>query len=161
MITSLFQKTIEVLSEDAVYCLACVLFGHKCPQKASRVKNFYSQPFRHWPAAVPACKVRRITKPPTTDHRPTGRCSIDPTTTETDHWLTDRSSTDPPITDSPTHRPYYNWPTTLWLTNLILTESPLDQFLSTTNFNSSFGMGTTYYWIGKTIYKMTDKKELW
>ena len=70
MITSLFQKTIEVLSEDAVYCLACVLFGHKCPQKASRVKNFYSQPFRHWPAAVPACKVRRITKPPTTDHRP-------------------------------------------------------------------------------------------
>ena len=44
-------------SEDAVYCLACVLFGHKFPEKASRVKNFYSQPFRHWPAAVSACKV--------------------------------------------------------------------------------------------------------
>ena len=44
-------------SEDAVYCLACVLFGHKFPEKASRVKNFYSQYFRHWPAAVSACKV--------------------------------------------------------------------------------------------------------
>ena len=42
-------------SEDAVYCLACVLFGYKFPEKASRVKNFYSQPFRHWPAAVSAC----------------------------------------------------------------------------------------------------------
>ena len=44
-------------SEDAVYCLACVLFGHKFPEKASRVKNVYSQPFRRWPAAVSACKV--------------------------------------------------------------------------------------------------------
>ena len=26
-------------SEDAVYCLACVLFGHKFPEKASRVKR--------------------------------------------------------------------------------------------------------------------------
>ena len=34
-------------SEDAVYCLACVVIGHKFPEKASRVKNFYSQPFRH------------------------------------------------------------------------------------------------------------------
>ena len=44
-------------SEDATYCLACVLFGHKFPEKASRVKKFYSQPSRHWPAAVSACKV--------------------------------------------------------------------------------------------------------
>ena len=44
-------------SEDAIYCLACVLFGHKFPEKSSRVKNFYSQHFRHWPAAVSACKV--------------------------------------------------------------------------------------------------------
>ena len=42
-------------SEDTVYCLASVLFGHKCPEKASRVKIFYSQPFSHWPAAVSAC----------------------------------------------------------------------------------------------------------
>ena len=33
-------------SEDAVYCLACVLCGHKFPEKASRVENFYSRPFR-------------------------------------------------------------------------------------------------------------------
>ena len=39
-------------SEDAVCCLACVLFDHKFPQKISRVKKCYSQPFRHWPAAV-------------------------------------------------------------------------------------------------------------
>ena len=44
-------------SEDAVYCLVCVLFGHKFPEKASRVKNFYSQPFRHCSAAVVVCKV--------------------------------------------------------------------------------------------------------
>ena len=44
-------------SEDAGYCLACVLFGHKFPEKASRVKSFYSQPLNHWPAAVSACKV--------------------------------------------------------------------------------------------------------
>ena len=43
-------------SEDAVYCLACALFG-KLLEKASRVKNVYSQPFRYWPAAVSACKV--------------------------------------------------------------------------------------------------------
>ena len=44
-------------NEDVVYCLACVLFGCKFPEKSSRVKNFYSQPFRHWPAAVSVCKV--------------------------------------------------------------------------------------------------------
>ena len=44
-------------SEDAGYCLACVLFGHKFPEKASRVKSFYPQPLNHWPAAVSACKV--------------------------------------------------------------------------------------------------------
>ena len=49
-------------SEDAVYCLACVLFGLKFPEKASRVKNFYSRPFRHWSAAVSACKVHAEVK---------------------------------------------------------------------------------------------------
>ena len=97
------------------------------------------------------------TDPPTTttDQRPTDMCSTDPSTT--DHRLIDRSSTDPPITDSPTQRPYYNWPTTLWLSNLIL----IGPILSTTNFNSSFGMATIYFWISKTIHKMIDKKERW
>ena len=37
--------------------MACVFFGHKFPEKASRVNNFYFQAFRHWPAAVSASKV--------------------------------------------------------------------------------------------------------
>ena len=37
--------------------MACVLFGHKFPEKGSIVKYFYSRPFRYWPAAVSACKV--------------------------------------------------------------------------------------------------------
>ena len=52
-----FPRLCYSPSEDAVYCLACVLFGHKFPAKASRVQSFYSQPFKHWPAAVSACKV--------------------------------------------------------------------------------------------------------
>ena len=39
-------------SEDASYCLSCVLFCHDFPTKASRVKNLFSQPFRAWPSAV-------------------------------------------------------------------------------------------------------------
>ena len=41
------------LSDDASYCLSCVLFGHDFPSKASWVKNPFSQPFRAWPSAVP------------------------------------------------------------------------------------------------------------
>ena len=37
--------------------MAYVLFGRKFPEKASRVKHFYSLTFRHWPAAVSACKL--------------------------------------------------------------------------------------------------------
>ena len=45
-------------SEDAAYCLSCVLFGYKFVGKALRVnKNLYSQPFRHWPAAVSIFKM--------------------------------------------------------------------------------------------------------
>ena len=44
-------------SEDAAHCLSCVLFGYKFVGKASRVKNLYSQPFRHWPAAVSIFKI--------------------------------------------------------------------------------------------------------
>ena len=65
--------------------------------------------------------LRRITKPPTTDHRPTDKCS-------TDYRPTYKCFTDSPKGPPPTHRTYYNWSTTLSLTNLILTESPLDQF---------------------------------
>ena len=39
-------------SEDAFYCLSCVLFGHDFPTKASQVKNLFPQPFRAWPIAV-------------------------------------------------------------------------------------------------------------
>ena len=39
-------------SEDASYCLSCVLFGHGFPTKASRVKNLFLQQFRAWPSAV-------------------------------------------------------------------------------------------------------------
>ena len=44
-------------SEHAAYCLSCVLFSYKFVGKASRVKNHYSQPFRHWPAAVSIFKI--------------------------------------------------------------------------------------------------------
>ena len=70
MITSLFQKPIEVLSLNGssrsfgyvilpvkMQFIVWILFRHKFPEKASRVKNFCSQPFRHWPAAVAASKV--------------------------------------------------------------------------------------------------------
>ena len=59
--TFAFQKQLNLLnmsgyccfpSEDASYCLSCVLFGHDFPTKASRVKNLFSQPFRAWPSAV-------------------------------------------------------------------------------------------------------------
>ena len=39
-------------SEDASYCLSCVLFGHDFPTKASQVRNLFSRPFRAWPSAV-------------------------------------------------------------------------------------------------------------
>ena len=97
-----------------------------------------------------------------TDHQLTDMPSTDPPTT--DHRLTDRSSTNTLITDLPTHRPpthppSYNWPPALWLSKLILTGVTTGLVLSITNFNSSFEMGTIYYWIHKIIYKMIGKKE--
>ena len=84
----------------------------------------------HWPPRIPTTdpltSAPQTHQQPTPDHRPTDMCSTNPPTT--DHQPTDRSSTDPPIINPLTHRPFYNWPTTLWLTNLILTETPLDQF---------------------------------
>ena len=156
MITSLFQKTIEVKMQFIVwlafYLVTSVLKRHQESKifipNLSDIGQRQSQPVKYG--------VSQNHRPPTTDP-PAGV----PTTQGPPKPTTDSPTGPPPTHRSPTHRPYYNWPTTLWLTNLILTESPLDQFLSTTNFNSSFGMGTTYYWIGKAIYKMTDKKELW
>ena len=84
------------------------------------IPTYWLPTIDHWPTN------RCSTNPPTTDHRPTDKCSTDPPTT--DHRLTDRSSIDPSITNSPTHRPYYNWPLILWLANLILTKYLLDQF---------------------------------
>ena len=43
-------------SEDAVYRLTCVLFGHKFPEK-TWVKKFYFQPSRQWSTAVSICKI--------------------------------------------------------------------------------------------------------
>ena len=43
--------------EDAAYCLSCVLFDYKFVGKTSRVKNLYSEPFRHWPSAVSIFKI--------------------------------------------------------------------------------------------------------
>ena len=66
MITSIFQKPTEVLSlNDSSGSLGYLILPVKIqfiaglvfPEKISRVKNFYSQPFRHWPSAVSACKV--------------------------------------------------------------------------------------------------------
>ena len=34
-------------TEDVAYCLSSILFGDMFPRKASRVKNLYTQPFRH------------------------------------------------------------------------------------------------------------------
>ena len=39
-------------SENAFYCLSCVLFGQDFPTKASWVKNLFSQPFMVWSSAV-------------------------------------------------------------------------------------------------------------
>ena len=44
----LFPRLCYSPSEDASYCLSCVLFRHDFPTKASRVKNLFSQPFRAW-----------------------------------------------------------------------------------------------------------------
>ena len=53
-------------SEDASYCLSCVLLGHDFPTKTSRIKNLFSHPFRAWPSAVSyfkahcECKKKKI-----------------------------------------------------------------------------------------------------
>ena len=48
----LFPWLCYSTSEDASYCLYCVLFGHDFPTKASWVKNIFLQLFRAWLSAV-------------------------------------------------------------------------------------------------------------
>ena len=87
----------------------------------------------HWPSD------RFSTKPPTTNHQLTDRSSTNSPITDhllidksftgplmTNHQLTNRFSTNPRTINSPTNRPFYNWPPTRWLTKVILVESPLD-----------------------------------
>ena len=40
------------LSEDAAYCMSCVLLGYDFPTKASTVKNLISQSFKPWSSAI-------------------------------------------------------------------------------------------------------------
>lgn len=60
-------------SEDGAYCLSCVLLGFQRPNKASRVKNLLSQPFRHWPDAIPTFNRHCLGKKKQIDtsHKPT------------------------------------------------------------------------------------------
>ena len=48
----LFFEICYSPSEDASYCLSCVLFGHDFSTKASQVKSLFQQPFRAWTSAV-------------------------------------------------------------------------------------------------------------
>ena len=81
-----------------------------------------------------------ITKPPTTD-RPSTADNRPPTHRQVLHWPTNHQlpaywqficrTTDPPTNRPTEHRPptlQLSWTSTLWMTKLILTESPLDQF---------------------------------
>ena len=57
-------------SENATFCLSCVLFGFKFPPKASWIKNLYSQLFRHWPAAVSTFKIHVSSKKKEKSNKP-------------------------------------------------------------------------------------------
>ena len=104
-----------------------------------------------------------------TNHRPTDKCSTNPPTT-------DQPTSVPPTHRPPTHRQVLHRPANHRLTDspilLQLANNPLTcqsyfnrvtigSILSATNSSSSFGMSTIYYWNGKSLYKMTDKKERW
>ena len=131
------------------------------------------------------------TDPPTTGHRPTDRSYTDLLTAYHWSLTHQQVLHQPTDNRPPTNRQVFHWPIdyrppthrqvlhrsinhrlTDSSTILQLTINPLTRqsyfnkvsigpILSTTNFKSSFGMGTIYYWIGKTIYKLIDKKERW
>ena len=109
-----------------VYFLDALHALHQTFEKITnhRQVNNHKQPTKIRSSTIPSTddpptSTPPIHLPPTTNHWPTDKCSANPPTTD--------SPTGPsPITNSPSHRLYYNWPVTLWLSNLILRQSPLD-----------------------------------
>ena len=96
--------------------------------------------------------------PPT--HRPTTERHVLHRPTEHLPLTSDSATGSPPTHWSPTHRLIDP------LTNLLIHKTYFNRvtmrsILSIINFNSSFGMGTIYYWIRRIIYKMIGKKERW
>ena len=49
-------------SENASYCLSCVLFDHDFPPKASRAKDLFQQPLRAWSSAASYFRAYRESK---------------------------------------------------------------------------------------------------
>ena len=131
-------------------------------------------PTGHPPLSAPGPPPTHRT--PTTDRWPTEKCSTDPSTTNNRppthrqvlYWPTEHQQpTHRHVLHRPTDHQLTDSPTLLQLTNNPLTHQTyfsrftIGPILSITNFNSSFGMGTIYYWIRKIIYKMIYKKERW
>ena len=130
----------------------------KYVQKTACYKTTHHQQVtNHWkPTTDPPTGPPPIHQLPTTNHRqvfhqPTNHQPL--TQRQVLHWPTDHQLTDSPtllqLTNNPcTHQFHFNRVT-------------IGPILSITNFNSSLGMGTTCYWIRKTIYKMLEKKDRW
>ena len=43
-------------SKDGAYCLSCVLFGDRFPDKAGRISRLFSEPLRYWNDAASTLK---------------------------------------------------------------------------------------------------------
>ena len=41
---------------DGAFCLPCVLFGHRFPNKLGKIKKLFIEPLRYWPDAKAAFK---------------------------------------------------------------------------------------------------------
>ena len=105
---------------------------------------------------------------PTTDRPSTNPPTHRPVTTDSPKGppRTQQASSTNPLThrptDPPTHRPPatgHRFTDSTDPHQTYFTESTLDQILSLSNFNLSFGLGTIYYCIHKIVPKMTGKKE--
>ena len=136
----------------------------------------HQQPTHRQPTTNYRSTDKCSTNKPLTDnqHRPTDKCFTDPPTTNNQppthlplfHWL---SNLRPPTHHQVLYRPkdhrFTDSPPILQLTTNPLTQefysnsTTIGLILSITNFNSSYGMGIIYYWIGKIIYEMIGKKE--
>ena len=49
-------------SLNGAFCLPCVLFGDRFPEKAHRIKNLFSEPFKYWNDATRCFKNHTVTK---------------------------------------------------------------------------------------------------